>query len=266
MTRATAADTTRNVIVSASAVLAVLGGYFGSGAAGGTPVDQAAGGALQADATPIAPGGPAFSIWSVIYLGLVAYAVWQFLPTQRSARRHRRIGYLLAASMLLNAAWILSVQAGSLVLSIIVILALLAVLAIAFLIAVDTKPTTMLDAVITDGTTGLYLGWVSVATIANIAAALTAAGFDGGAIPADTWGSALAITAGIVGCGLALRGRGRIAPTLSLCWGLAWVAVARLTGDLLSMPTAVAAIVAVIAVLAVTLAARLTTDARIATT
>lgn len=73
-------DTVRQVVVVVSAVVAILGSFIGSGAAGGVPIQDAAGGALSASATPIAPAVPAFSIWSIIYLGLVAYAVWQLLP------------------------------------------------------------------------------------------------------------------------------------------------------------------------------------------
>ena len=68
-------DRVRQATVAVSAVVAIIGAFMGSGAAGGTPIDRAAGGALSATATPIAPAGPAFSIWSVIYLGLIAYAV-----------------------------------------------------------------------------------------------------------------------------------------------------------------------------------------------
>ncbi|MFP7761331.1 TspO/MBR family protein [Marisediminicola sp. LYQ85] len=250
-------DTLRQVIVVVSAVLAIIGGFVGSGAAGGQAVQVASGGALAADATPIAPGGPAFSIWSVIYLGLVAYAIWQALPGQRTIERHRRLGYWVAASLLLNAAWILSVQFDLLPLSVPVIALLLVVLVRAFFITLATRPENLVDTVVTDGTVGLYLGWVCVATAANIAAVLADAGFRGFGLGLDTWGVVIVAVAGAVGVALALRGRGRIAPTLSLSWGLSWVAVARLSGDLESTPTAVAAIVAVIAVVVATIVLRL---------
>lgn len=245
-----AGDTTRQTVVAISAALAIAGSVIGSGAAGGIPIQDAAGGALAADATPIAPAGPAFAIWGLIYLGLVAYAVWQLLPGQRSAPRHRVLGYPIAISLLLNAAWILSVQFGMLVLSVIVIVLLLADLAWAFALSLRSRPTGRLDAVVTDGTVGLYLGWVCVATAANITAALTAAGIRS-SVP-DAWAVAVLAVAGLVGVLLAVRGHGRIAPALSLCWGLAWVAVARLDGALISVPAAVAAIAAAVIVATVT--------------
>jgi len=78
-------DIVRQITVAASAAFALIGAFVGSGAAGGTPIQDAAGGALAADATLIAPATPAFSVWSVIYLGLIVYAVWQLLPGQSSA-------------------------------------------------------------------------------------------------------------------------------------------------------------------------------------
>ncbi|ANJ29029.1 hypothetical protein ATC03_16965 [Agromyces aureus] len=245
------------MVVAISAVIAVVGSFIGSGAAGGQQVQDAAGGALGADATLVAPGGGAFSIWSLIYFGLLAYAVWQFLPAQRTDERHRRLGPWVAASLLLNAAWILSIQFDLLWLSVPVIAALLVVLVVAFRIGLALRPKSMIDALVTDGTIGLYLGWVTVATIANIAAVLVAAGFDGFGLPPETWSVTLVAVAGLVGMALAVWDRGRIAPTLSLTWGLAWIAVARLTDEPSSVVTGIAAIIAVVAVLLTTVAMRI---------
>jgi hypothetical protein len=250
-------DLVRQLVVAGSAVAAVVGAFVGSGAAGGTPIQDAAGGALSASATPVAPDGPAFSIWSVIYLGLIAYAVWQLLPMQSSAERHRRLGYWVAASLLLNAAWILSVQFGLLALSVPIIVALLVVLVRCFLLCLSLRPTGPVDAVVTDGTLGLYLGWVTIATAANAAAVLDAAGFRGFGISDDAWAVVVIAVAAAVGVLTAVRGRGRLAPAIGLTWGLAWVAVGRLAGELVSVPAAVAAIAAVLIVLGVALAMRL---------
>lgn len=250
-------DRIRQATVLLSAILALAGSFIGSGAAGGTPIQNASGGALAADATPIAPGGPAFAIWTPIYAGLVLNAIWQFLPRHQNDPRQRRLGYVIAASLLLNAAWILSVQADLLWLSVPVIVLLLAVLVRAFLITLDTRPRGLVEIVLVDGTLGLYLGWVCVATAANITALLVAAGFTGFGLPPSSWAVVIIALAGTVGLELAVIGRGRLAPTVALCWGLTWVAVARLTGDLLSTPTAVAALVAAFAVLATTVGYRL---------
>lgn len=244
-----ARDIARQITVAASAVIAVVGSFVGSGAAGGTPIQDAAGGALAADATLIAPATPAFSIWSVIYLGLIAYAVWQFLPGQSGAERHRRIGYWVAASLILNAAWILSIQFDLLPLSVPIIVILLAVLLRILLDLTALPATTRWDALLTDGSLGLYLGWVAIATAANVTALLVAIGFTGFGWPPELWSVIVIVAAAGAGIAIAIAGKGRIAPALSLAWGLSWVAVGRLTGEPASTITGVAAIVAVVVVL-----------------
>lgn len=250
-------DRIRQMIIVASMALAIAGSLIGSGALGGTPIQKAAGGALSADATLIAPAGPAFSIWSVIYLGLIGYSMWQLRPNQAASRRQRLLGYPMAASLLLNAAWILSIQFGSLALSVLMIILLLTVLVVAFRICLAIPSQSPSETVLVDGVIGLYLGWVCVATAANITAALQAAGFSGWGIPAEVWAVVVLSVAGLVGMGLAHAGNGRIVPALSLCWGLAWVAVSRITGSLVSTPTALAAAIWAMLVAATTIVLRL---------
>jgi hypothetical protein len=254
---ATGADVVRQIVVLVSALVAVALAAFGSGAFGGASVSDAAGGALSATATTVAPATTAFSIWSVIYLGLIAYAVHQVLPRQRAVTRHRRLGYWVAASMLLNAGWLFAaVQLGSVWLGAAVIVVLLLVLARIFVICFHTASGGWVDAIVTDGTMGLYLGWVSVATVANIAAALVSSGFDGFALPAGFWSAVVLGVAALAGVAIAFAGRGRIAPALSLSWGLAWIAVGRLAGEPENTVAGVAAIIAAVVVLGVTVAVR----------
>jgi hypothetical protein len=250
-------DTFRQIVVISSTVFALIGSFAGSGAAGGIPIQDAAGGALGAAATLIAPDVPAFSIWGPIYLGLMAYAVWQALPAQTEATRHRALGYPVAASLVLNAAWILSIQFDLLWASVPIIALLLAVLVRIFLIYVGHTSTGIVESIVTDGTMGLYLGWVCVATAANVTAALVAAGFTGWGYPAELWAVTVVAVAAIAGVIIAWRGRGKFAPAFGLSWGLAWLAVGRLTGGLLSLPVAIAAIIAVALVVGVTLIFRL---------
>lgn len=256
---ARASDTVRHLVVAVSAVLAIVSAFIGSGAAGGTPIAEAAGGALAADATLIAPAGPAFAIWTLIYLGLLAYAVWQFFPAVRAEPRHRALGYPIAASMLLNAAWILSVQAGLLWVSVVVIVALLAVLCWLYATCIRRPPHALTDALVTDGTIGLYLGWVSVATAANVTAALVASGFDGWGLPPEMWSVLVIELAAIAIAVLGVISRGGLAPMIAASWGLAWVAVGRLSGEPYSVATGVAAIIGVVLIVVSTLTARVLT-------
>ena len=52
------------------------------------------------------PAGYVFAIWFFIYVGWVAFAIFQFRASQKESPRLRRLGYLFAASNLVNAAWL----------------------------------------------------------------------------------------------------------------------------------------------------------------
>lgn len=229
----------RQIAVTVSFVVCVVGSMVGVGLFGGTPISEAADGLLSTEATHLAPASPAFSVWTVIYIGLGAYTLWQWWD--RSDRRS--IGWLVTGSLLLNAAWILTVQAGLVWLSVVVILVLLVVLAATFRQLLSARPRSRLEAVVADGTLGLYLGWVCVATCANIAAALAGSGVTGGGYP-DWWAAAVLAVVAVIGVAVAVAGRGRFAVAATLAWGLVWIAVARTTGEPESAPTAVAAAVA----------------------
>ena len=244
------------VITVAAVAVSIVTAFVGSGAVGGTPISQAAGGAFSSDGTPLSPAGPAFSIWSVIYLGLIAYAVWQLFPAARRSDRHRALRPWAIASALLNAAWIWSVQLGLVAGSVVVIVALLLVLIRMLLLLHGSDPSGWADALVTDGTVGLYLGWVSVATVANISVWISGwvtepfAGWELLAV-------AILVVAGGIGVALALRTRGRLAPALSMAWGLAWIGAGRASGQFESVMLTWTAGIAASVVLVVAVIARL---------
>ncbi|MGC5076923.1 TspO/MBR family protein [Agrococcus sp. DT81.2] len=253
--RTTTADRLRPWVVLIALPVTIAAAALGSGLFGGTEVEASSSGALSDAATPLAPYGPAFSIWSLIYLGLAAYAVWQVLPAQRHDRRQRAMGWLAVASLVLNAAWILCAQAGLLPLTVVVILLLLAVLLAIFEQLRRLRPQSLVETVVVDGTFGLYLGWVSVATVANIAAWLADAGVRPAAFELPT--ILMLLLVAVVAALLALRGRGRIAPALAILWGVAWIGVGRAIGDPASATVAVAAALVCVLIGFVTVAARL---------
>jgi hypothetical protein len=247
--RATRADRRRQVAVTVSELLCVLGTLVGVGVLGGTRVEESSGGALAADATLLAPAGPAFSIWSAIYLGLAAYTVWQWLPAQATDTRHRRVGWLAAASMLLNAAWLLVTQRGWIWVSVVVIAALAVVLGVLVRRLTECPSYGLAEVVIVDGTFGAYLGWVCVATCANVTAALVSSGVEPSTPVSELAAVAVLAVAAAVAVVLARRLGGRYAVALAIAWGLLWIAVGRATDEPRSSLTAwVAVAAAVVAV------------------
>ena len=257
MTSATSAvpdrsDRTRQIGVTVSEVLCVLGTLVGVGVLG-TRVEESSGGALAADATLLAPAGAAFSIWSVIYVGLFAYTVWQWLPANAVTERTRATGWLIAVSMLLNATWLLVTQQGWIWVSVLVILALAIVLGLILVGLAAHPPRTKVERIFLDGTIGLYTGWVAVASCANIAAALVDSGVEVSSPTADVIAVLVLAAAVAVAWLIAHRAGRRFALAAAMAWGLAWIAVGRLADEPTSTIVGVGAVVAAIAVVVVVL-------------
>lgn len=246
--QATRPSLAQQLFVTASMIFCVVGTLFGTGVIG-TRVEESTGGALAADATLLAPFRTAFSIWSVIYVGLAAYTVWQWLPRHAGTRRAASIGWLAGASMILNAAWLLVTQVGWIWASVAVILALAVVLGLLVgRLTAEPAPDAP-SHLIVDGTFGLYLGWVAVATCANITAAFVGSGVSlGPAVDVALACAVLAVAAGL-GVLFAHRFGARWAVALAMAWGLGWIGVARLTDDPRSTTVGVAAIAAAAVVL-----------------
>ncbi|MHA7287588.1 tryptophan-rich sensory protein [Arthrobacter sp. MDT3-44] len=238
-------DTVRQSAVTLSAAACILGSAAGVGAFGGPSIRDAAGGLFAPDATLLAPSSSAFSIWSVIYAGLMAYTTFQWLPSQRMSERQRRLGWAVAASMLLNLAWILSAQANRLALSLLVILLLLVALVSAVRTLNDHPTETRLEGALVDTPIGLYLGWVLVAAAANAAAFLTDRNTDLFGWKGSTWAIlgilAVLLTAAVI-CS---TDRGRLSVAAAASWGLLWIAVERVLGEPFAVDIAFAAVAAI---------------------
>jgi len=115
------------------------------------------------------PAGYVFAIWGVIYIGWIAFAVYQALPAQRNNPRLARIGWLFAANCVANAAWLFTWHYELLPLSVVAMLALLlSLIGIYIRLNIGRARVTTIEKWCVDVPFSIYLGWISVATIANI--------------------------------------------------------------------------------------------------
>lgn len=246
----------RQTLVIAAACFMLISAAAVGGAFGGEGVADQQSGALTDQSTLLAPDGPAFAIWSLIYLGLIAYTVWQALPAQRDDARHRSVGGWVALSMALNGLWLVAARWGPLWSTVLVIVLLLAVLS-RIIVLLDTAPANgWVETAVVDGANGLHFGWVTIATVANITAWL-ADTLPGDAGIAEVW-AVLVLIVVVVICSASAWVTGRIAPTLASAWGLAWIAVGRFLGEPRSAVVGAVALVvaAVIVMVAITASRR----------
>lgn len=111
----------------------------------------------------VTPAGYAFSIWGLIYLGLIAFSIYQALPSKAERFRSLRSVYIL--SCVANCAWIYVFHYEMLAVSLLVILVLLMLLAVINLNARNSESTA--ETLLVSTPFALYFGWVTAATIVN---------------------------------------------------------------------------------------------------
>lgn len=134
------------------------------------------------------PAGYVFGIWGVIYTFLIIFVVYQALPQQRENLTLRRIGYWFVASCAANSAWILAWHYLMFPLTLVLMIGLLISLMVIYWragIGRETVSTATHWAVHVPFS--IYLGWISVATIANVTTTLTDLGWSGFGIDGAVW-------------------------------------------------------------------------------
>jgi len=214
-------DRVRQVAVVA-ALVAVL---IMNAAATLLPINGVSTGAVS-DANPtfITPAGWTFSVWSAIYLGLTAYAVYQALPRQAPNPRLRAIGWWFVGSSALNITWLLLWHYLRLPLTILAMIALLGSLIVIYQRLWSAPgPAGTTERLVVDLPFSIYLAWITIATIANAAIVLSAAGWGGWGIDPRTWASIMIA----VGAGLAAWmafSRRDVGWALVVVWALAGIA------------------------------------------
>lgn len=180
----------------------------------------------------VTPASLTFLISYVIYAGSLVYAVYQALPAQRADPLLRRSGWFTAAVYLGSILWILAARAHSLWLTVLFILWILAAIVGAYIPTIDRRaPRTAAEHWIVRAHLGVLLGWVTVLTVANIAAALTEAGVTGLWFSDDIWAiGVLGLEAAIVAYVIwASMGDGVF--TLTAIWCFGGIVVANIVRD-----------------------------------
>jgi hypothetical protein len=168
------------------------------------------------------PAGYTFSIWSLIYLSLLGYTVYQLLPAQRERPFQSQIGWLFVANCIANSGWIFAWHFGFYTLSVFIMLAILTTLIAIYIRLGNGLPgrdVPTAERYLVHFPFSLYLGWITVATIANIASVSAYLGWDGFGIPGPVW-SAIMMGVAVVVAGLLLFNRRDFAFAGVLVWAL----------------------------------------------
>lgn len=240
--RPTTADLVRGVVLAVLAIVQVL-----VSALGGSGIGEVA----RSYDSPLLAAGWAFSIWGLIYLGVVVYAVFALLPGQRGREIHRRVGWWLAASAVLNPLWILAFSSRWVVTAELVLIALVAVLAVVYSRMSREVAPGWTERLAFRLPVAIYLGWSSAALVLGLMAAGVAVGLPSAGALAQT----AAIVLLVLLTAAVLSVIGSTAGFAGFAAAVVWAYIGIAAND---RPVAVAVVAVVAAVLVAVQAARRT--------
>jgi hypothetical protein len=171
------------------------------------------------------PAGYTFAIWAVIYGATVAYGVLAITPAQLDVRLHDRVAPWLLVMNVLSMLWIGLFTSEQLGPSVLIILAMLTASFLAYSIASDHVHREGLSQW-WRAPFALWLGWLIVATLANLSLALVAAGGTDSAFASPVWACAMLIVAAVAALGVNMVYGDAVVP-LVVSWAATGIAVAR---------------------------------------
>lgn len=241
MRESPAAPVTLAGVLLAVAVLASTGIF------GGTPIWSPD--SYRAIEALLSTAAIASAIWVVILAGIAGLIVWLWTSRGRSSNRARSVEWTLTAAIGLDALWFVFSVAGWVWPAAITLATLFVVLIVVNRQLDAAPPRDIVEKIVLDGTCGLHLGWIAMAFTAAIAQAIVHSGTRAGGLGNTI--VAVVLLAGVVGLARLAIPRVRFFESvlIGILWGLVWLAVARLSGELTSVPVAISAFIAAAAII-----------------
>lgn len=191
---------------------------------------QTTGAVVNTDPVPFQPAGWVFGIWGAIYILLGAFAIYGLLPAGRDNTRLQRISPLFLAANLANIIWLVLWHwerfGASLVVMAVLLLALIAIyigLRIRNPMRHDSSRQTKLQRLIIWTPFSIYLGWICVASLANLMVWLDRSGWDGGPFSYNVWAALFIVGATLVAALFAFFWHDPLIP-LVLVWAFIGIA------------------------------------------
>ncbi|CAN1505547.1 hypothetical protein MCERE19_00623 [Spirosomataceae bacterium] len=166
------------------------------------------------------PAGFTFSIWGLIYLLLLifmVYQIWVSFNKKTVQKLSIQSQVLFGLTHVFNMSWILAWHYEMVALSVLIMIAFLATLIILFLNNEKIRNTTFIEKLVIETPLNVYLGWISVATIANITALLVTIGWTGNPLTESTWTIIMLIIGTALAAIMLLR-RSNFAYALVIIW------------------------------------------------
>lgn len=165
-------------------------GFFGDNPVGqGTSFDQPS----------IVPAGYAFSIWGIIYLGLLVFPIYQWFTHKEGHALWKSVHYWFCANVIANGLWLVGASLDWLVITTAIIL---------FMLISLIKINDLLIKIKAEGgdvnygferfVFSVYFAWITLASALNITAALVFYQWDGFGIDDTTWSVIILVVAALI--------------------------------------------------------------------
>jgi len=204
----------------------------------------------DANQTLITPAGYVFSIWGVIYVLLGIFVVFQALPREKGKDYQNRISWLFVLSSIVNIAWLFLWQFEYLIFSVVLMFVLLASLISIYLrLDVGKSKVGLREKLAIHIPFSTYLGWITIASIANVSVTLVSVNWDGFGISSETWATLIVIIALLITI-LVLATRKDIAYALVIIWAFAGIAAGQSENQNIVILTQASAIIVLIVLVA----------------
>jgi hypothetical protein len=176
------------------------------------------------------PAGITFAIWGVIYLllaGFCAFSLVRAFRTDGDATFVGRAGWAFLLSCLANMAWIVVWHYEMTLASVMVMACLLLTLITIYVrLGIGRRLPERMEMLLVHIPFSVYLGWITIATIANVAALLVASFWDRFGMSEAFW-TATMIGAGIIIALLMLFRRRDVFYNLVVIWALGGILLKR---------------------------------------
>jgi benzodiazapine receptor len=247
-----------SVLLKWSNIIAFALTVIVNGLAGSTTLLGGVNTAEISDANPtlITPAGYVFSIWGIIYILLAVFVIFQALPSQKEKEYTKKIGWLFVLSSVLNIIWLFLWQYEILGVSVVLMfLLLITLIAIYLRLNIGKSTVTLREKLTVHVPFSVYLGWITIASIANVAVFLVSENWDGFGISPETWATLIIIVALVITL-LVLATRKDIAYSLVVVWAFVGIAVKQSGNQSIVTLTEASAIIVLLSLAAVILFSR----------
>jgi len=226
------------------------------------PINNITTGALS-DLYPnlFVPAGLTFAIWGLIYILLGIFAIYPLLPRVRREPEKtefvQRIGPWFFLSCLANIGWIFAWHYQILPLSLAFMLILLGcLLAIYLRLRVGKSEATKAERYFAHLPFSVYLGWITIATIANVTALLVDINWNAWGLSQQFWAVAVIIVGIVIALSM-LFTRKDIFYSLVVDWAILGILLKRLSDTAVADQSVVIVTIAGLAIITVGVIAQL---------